>query len=307
MMTAVISTIYFYSLNLFLNKISEKKIFALFLIVVLDFNLMFAAFRQCLAVSFFMLTILAYINKKYFKTIIFFLLILSMHKSAFFACIFFIIAVSLDSYKANRANYYLLTTCFFLFLFFSFSDIIYFFVNKLSLSGTTEASIKHHLLLGQKIQSVFVLYFLGLFAFALYYKKSEDNTREHRFLQWLSFIALLLIVFLYQNYYLLNRIRSYFIPVVVVFLFLLIKESSFIRKRKYILFQELAFVAIYIFLSTVIIRRSIEQNNLKSGIYDTSTVFSRLTRSEKDIRQEQLKKAEVFWKNEFKQNIKNKE
>jgi hypothetical protein len=66
-------------------------------------------------------------------------------------------------------------------------------------------------MLGQKLQSVFVLYFIGLFAFALYFRKNVDNTRERRFLQWLSFISLLLIVFLYQNFYLLNRIRSYII------------------------------------------------------------------------------------------------
>jgi hypothetical protein len=144
MMTAIISTIYFYSLHFFLQKISEKRIFALFLIVVLDYNLIFAAFRQCLAVSFFMLTILAYIDKKYFKAIIFFILLLLMHKSAFFASIFFIIAISLNSYNANRANYYLLTALLFLFVFFSFSDIILFFVLKLNLPGSIVASVKHH-------------------------------------------------------------------------------------------------------------------------------------------------------------------
>ena len=295
MMTAIVSTIYFYAIYLLFKKIPSKKTFALLILVVLDFNLIFATFRQCLAVSFFIFMLLAYIDKKYWKSILFLILALSMHKSTLFACAFLVIALTLKSYKSTKHNYYFLIVLLFLFSLFSFSDTIRFILEKTNASEWIIFSVEHHLLLAQRLQSIFVLYFITIFTVAFYYRNEEDTGREKRIIQWVSFVALLMVVVLYQYWYLLTRFRSFFIPIVLVFVFRLLHE----HKAKYIWFRQGAVICIYLLFSALITRRAIEQNNLESGIYDTSTIFSRITKSEEQIKKEQLRKANIFWSKEF--------
>jgi hypothetical protein len=64
-MTALVSIIYFYAIYKLFNLIPSYKIVALLILVLLDYNLIFATHRQCLAVSFFILLFLSYLEKKY--------------------------------------------------------------------------------------------------------------------------------------------------------------------------------------------------------------------------------------------------
>ena len=90
--TALISCFYFYALYKLFENVKNYKIVALFIIVLLDYNLIFAAYRQCMSVSFFMLAYVAYINKKKFRMFIYLILVALLHKSGFlFSALFIII------------------------------------------------------------------------------------------------------------------------------------------------------------------------------------------------------------------------
>ena len=95
-------------------------------------------------------------------------------------------------------------------------------------------------------------------------------------------------------------------PLLIVYFFNIIKNENVglnfrIFKKIETVFRQLLIVVVYIFSIYSIRSRYIEQNRLKSGIYNTSTVFSLLNKSKEEIKKEQLKKASIYWVKEFEQ------
>ena len=86
-MTAVISTLYFIAIYQLFKQLKEAKIFALMILVIMDIGVMYAALRQCLAISMFIFMILALQKNKTTNSIIYALLAILFHKSAIFAII----------------------------------------------------------------------------------------------------------------------------------------------------------------------------------------------------------------------------
>ncbi len=310
MMTALITTIYFYVIHKLFERIPSKKIFALLILVLFDYNLIFAAFRQCLAVSFFILMILAYIDKKYMRTIIFFILASLMHKSALYLSMLFLTAMIISNartrIKIENKNYLILAGILIILCLFSFQSIILTLASKLSLSGSAYASLAHHLLLSKKIQVIVVIYLFSIVAIMLY-SNFDNKNREQRIIRMLVFLSFVIIVVLYQQHFLLNRLRSYFLPFLIVFVFTILEQDVHkISKKSFKLFQQIFVIVTFLYCARLIFTLNHAQKELKSGIYESSTVFSLLTKSEEQIKKEQLKKANYFWGHEYEDIVENK-
>ncbi|MBN2787143.1 MAG: EpsG family protein [Paludibacteraceae bacterium] len=301
MMTVVISSFYFYVIYKLFTYISDKKTFALLILVILEYNLIFATYRQCLSVSFFLLMIISCLNEKYIKAIFFLFLTSIMHKSGFYISLIAFFLMTLKRIEINGVFYWILSFLLLIIAFLPINDIILFISNILPFSQSSLSSLEHHLMFGRKLQVILLLYFI-LISSVAYFSEKYSKIKQ---MQWVVFFGFIVIVFLYQYFYLLVRIRSYFIPLIIVYAFTIFKrekkslDTSFSIEKKTLLFRQVFVIVLYLFNLHSIRFRYIEQNSLKSGIYNSSTIFSRLNKTEKKIKQEQLHKAEMYWKNEF--------
>ncbi len=298
-MTAIVSTLYFYTINKLFGKLPSKKIFALFILVLLDYHLIFATYRQCIAVSCFILMVLAYVDRKYVRTVIYFLIVSSVHKSGFYvAAVTLSSLVFFGNYKASKTNYWLLAVVLLLLCVISTKDLLMPLVQYLPLSSSSRDSILHHFSLERKIQVVFLTYFITISLIGIYQNRNSSQKTDIK-LQWVVFVGLFIIVFFYQYYYLLNRLRSYFLPFIIVYVIRLIyseKQLRFVKIKNIHLVNQISVCLLYIILTRFIIVSHNEQKAIVSKIYESSTIFDLRNKSEKEIKREQLRKARLYWK-----------
>ena len=301
--TAIISTLYFAVIFLLWRYIPRKRSFALMILVVLDYNLIFAAFRQCLSVSFFILMVLALHNKRYLWAMLCAFLTVWMHKSGAF-----VVGISLAFWLIRGQRfpqwvYPLLLMLLLLLLVLPMSKIWLVAAQLLHLPGGYSASLMHHLGLGKQIQTVFLLYLMLLLCMSHFQQYAHT-----RFTTIASFVltGTLLIVLLYQSYYLLGRLRSYFLPVIIVYLFRLIQQSESIHPvipygR---LFKQTAVLSVFLYSAhlTYSFHRSAQQ--MKYPIYNACTVFDLNGHNKRELQQRQLKLAKNWWKTDFHKGLK---
>lgn len=304
LMTAIVSTFYFYAIYKLFERIPNKRTFALFILVLLDSNLIFAEFRQCMAVSFYIFMILAILDKKHIPAILYFIFVASLHKSGLYIGTLTLFTIILfGNTRGSAANYWLLGGVLLLFCFISTKEIILSVLSRFSISHSVSNSIIHHLQLERKIQVIFILYFIAIFIISL----NMDKIRSYpmKKLQWVVFAGFVVVVLLFQYYYLLNRIRSYFLPFFLLFIFRLTSAEQFqkIKVKNFRLLNQLSVVMVYLILSRNIVVGNIEQSKLESKIYVASTIFERSNKSEAEIKKRQLDKAKLYWERDFKKHF----
>lgn len=298
LMTLIITIFYFYVIHKLFEKIPSKKIFALFFLVILDYNLIFAAYRQCLSVSCFILMIYAFTEYKYLKCLIFFILTSLLHKSGFYISVISISFLFFTNIKLDKRIYYILFILLLFMLILPFMEYFTEFIKKFNLSESAYQSIKHHLLLGKKFQTIIGIYLLLIIIVAYHHKINFENKK----IEWFIFASILMLIVLYQQYYILNRIRSYFIPILIVYVFNLSYDK--IRMPNTLILRQIFVILIYIYSLNSIRAKYIDFNItlVKSGIYNSSTIFDRIKKSEAEIKKEQMRKAKIYWEEEFMEN-----
>lgn len=283
----LITTLYFYTIAKLLKRIEKYKTFALFLIVLFDCNMLFFQFRETVAVSFFILSFLAYSDKKYFKYIILTILAIFTHKSAVFACLLTFFAFNINQLRATKRNYIVILICLLLFAFISIKDVILGIISYLPLDETTVKSIEFHIQVERRQQTIFFVYFFAIYCLYYYGLSQKKDSFSVPVL-----IFFLIVVLFYQNWYLLSRFRSYFMPIVIVYV---IKElDNQINKNK--LYKQLLVVTLYAFC--FFFCRGIIKSYQKSEskILKSTTIFSLTEKTEEEIKEASMQKASVFWK-----------
>lgn len=297
-MTVVITLIYFGTIYKVFQQISSYRIFALFILMILDYNLSLYEFRQCLAVSFYLWMVMFLFKKKYVASIILLIIVSFAHKSGLLIAAGTYLIYGLKSIKIDKQAYILLFILFVLFLIIPLKDLVLPIVESLPLNASVISSIKHHLLVSKSFQWIFILYAITIFCTAYYGSFSKENAKWH----WIIFVCLLIIVLLFQYWLILNRIRSYFLPLVIVYIFNTIKNS----KNKSILPKQLLVLSIILF--SINLTRGYHKGlkDSVSKVNDTSTVFKLLTKSKEQIKKEQMEKAIKFWKYDYLKNELNK-
>lgn len=304
-MTAIISTIYFTAIYTLFKHLKTNKIFALMILVVIDNNLIFAAFRQCLSVSFFIFMILALQKRKYIETIICASLTILFHKSGIFVVLPTLLYLLIPNYIIKQYIFQILLLLLCVLLFFPLIKLITPIVGLLPLPDQSLESIQHHLLLGRTAQVVFLVYLTTILCLTYF---SKNQTNKINTIKYTVIIGLILIVCLYQYYYVLNRMRSYFLPFIIIYTinsaYEYFKDNNKLLPYSTLLKQlSILFIFIYVSYFTYTIEKTYSQTI--SQFYDRTTIFELRHHSKAEIRARQLKKAETYWLKDFFRNAEN--
>jgi hypothetical protein len=202
--------------------------------------------------------------------------------------------------QLDRRTFYLLIGVLVVMMILPLKDIFEPILQNFSFSRDSDNSIEHHLLLGKKFQTILIVYILIVFIAAYHYKNLSNKK-----LQWFIFFSVFILIVFYQHYYILNRLRSYFLPVLIVYLFQFLYSKN--RFANTVILRQIFIVAILLYSINTIRAKYIDHNIIlsKSHIYDTSTIFDRKNYSEGEIKKRQMRKAKIYWEEEFTKNDKN--
>ena len=304
-MTAIISIFYFVVIGVLFRQIKRKRSFALAILVVLDYNCIFATYRQCLAVSCFVLMVLCLQNRKFLWVVVMAVLTSVFHKSGAFVVAVVLLYEMLHSHWVKPVIYQLLLAVLILVFVLPIANISSALISLLPLPVTYITSINHHLMLGKQVQVVFVMYAAVLFVIAHYnqYRHSRVGTVAAA-----AFIGLIFVAVLYQYYYMLWRIRSYFLPLMIVYGFNLVQQTEdeqvHVPYGKAI--KQLACIVIFLYLGHFIHLCQRSSYESKHDIYAVCTVFDLIDHRPADVQKSQLKKARLWWEEDFMKNQDNK-
>ncbi len=299
-LTAIISTLYFASLFLVLRKLEYKRCFAMMCILILDSTLVTVTLRQCLAVSMFLFMMVAWQDKKYFWSLVCMVLTAVFHKSGIIAVSFPVMFLLLHNFNLREGWYQLLIVLLIAMFALPIAHLISPLANALQGSGALIHSARHHLQLGRQIQTVFFIYMIVLIL-------AEHYTRygfPHKWSSWavVAVVGMAVVVALYQYYYLLNRIRSYFLPIVVVYLMNLIQESD--KKGSYPisynhLFRQVTALVVFSYMSFYTYRFERNTSCYSVPLYKASTLLDLRDAEMWQVRNRQMEIADGYWKNDF--------
>ena len=296
--TAIISIFYFSVIAILFSQIERKRSFALAILVVLDYNCIFAAHRQCMAVGFFILMILCLQNKKYIWMLLCAVLTVAFHKSGgFVVCV--VLFYYMVRYKWVPAYIYQVLLFLLVLVFLlPIANISSSFVNHLPLPSSYISSIQHHLGVGRQVQIVFLLYAATITIIMHFsqYKQSRMSS-----VATAAIVGVIIVVVFYQYYYILWRIRSYFIPVIIVYAFNLVQQAE--DKQVYIpygmLVKQACSVLLFCYLGYYTYSFHKSTQDMKHPIYASCTVFDLIGKRSGDVQKSQLLKARLWWEDDF--------
>ncbi len=289
-MTAVISLLYFTAIGLLWRKIKTYKTLGLWVLLCLDYLFYLTQFRQCVATSFLILAILAFEKKWYLPSILLAFLAISMHKSAIIIVGCIMLFYLFRKIPITAREYLLLAIALVLLMFIPLQPIMLQVLSKLPLGSSITGSIEHHLLLGKTFQKIFILY-IGTILCLAYYTR---NTAHNKTLHWLMWCCVAVIVCLYPYYFLLNRLRSYFLPFLIVYIINMLTQEHITDKLP----RQIYTVVVIGYLLLVTIQIPAGNKKLKASIDNVSLVFERRKHTEQELMNRQLKQAEIYWKHD---------
>lgn len=290
-MTCVVALLYFIPLYFVWRKIPDYRILALFALAVFDYNLMLYELRQCLAVAFMLWAFLFWEKKKYFVVFVCCLLSCMMHKSAVIIFLIAGVVYALRGLRIEVKAYLLLCLALFLVLVIPLGSVLDSFIVYLPFPHASINSLLHHLTRTQALQLVFPIYVGAILCLAYYLPTDKDKRTMH----WMAWVSFLVIVLLFQYWFLLNRIRSYFLPFIIPYFCYVVYHS---RQRNRLPIQ--LFVLLFLaFGISLIYRNNRDAEKLYSKSNNISTVFERFKYSETDLQQRQMDEAEKFWRYDY--------
>ena len=302
-MTWVIKTLYSAAIVLLLRQLPRRQIFALSCVVMTDINLIMHETRQCLAVSFFIFMILLLQHRRYLWAVLCAVVTVSMHKSGFMPVGLTLCGILMYRTRQYSAAYTLLTIVFLILVALPIQRISTSLLAGLPLSEDYISSLAHHLSVGLQFQTVAVIYLAILLVFSLYL--SYDSTRRYTWMAFMALAGMAVIVLLYPYYFLLVRIRSYFVPFIVYYLVLVLSDDQRTRAVPYgqMIKQALMLLVLFFYIH-VAVSQERGARLLHSPVYRASTVFELKNASSRQIRNRQMKVACEYWQKDYMQRAK---
>lgn len=303
--TAIISVFYFTVIAILFSRFERKRSFALAILVVLDYNCIFATYRQCLAVGCFVLMVLCLQNKKYLWAIILAVLTASFHKSGIFVVSVVLFYYMVRGKWVQPYVYQLILLVLIMVFVLPIANISSSFVAHLPLPSSYINSLQHHLGVGRQVQIVFLAYAATIVTITHF---SQYKHTKMEAVAAAALVGLVLVALMYQYYYLLWRIRSYFIPIVIAYGFQLVQQAEDEHKRvPYGAFVKQAasvFLFLYLGYYTYSFHRSAAE--MKNPIYNACTVFDLIDHRASDIKRTQMEQARHWWEDDFQSKQNNK-
>lgn len=303
--TVIISVFYFTVIAILFTKIERKRSFALAILVVLDYNCIFAAHRQCMAVGFFILMILCLEKKRYLWMLLCAALTIAFHKSGAFV-VGVVLFYNMVRYKWVPAYIYQLLLFLLVLVFLlPIVNISSSFIMHLPLPEEYLGSISHHLLLGRQVQVIFLVYATTLVVITYF---SQHYRSRASAIAATAVVGLVFVVLMYQYYYLLVRLRSYFLPIVIVYVFNIVQktEDEHVHVSYGALMKQLSCVLLFVYMSHAVYAFNRDAKLLKHKIYTSCTVFDLLDHRSCDIQKKQMEQARRWWEEDFMTSASNK-
>ena len=303
-MTAIVQFFYFYAIHKVLSIIEHKRTFALMIVVILDSMINYTAYRQCLSVSAYYLMFISFYNKDYYKGIAYMLISVLFHKSALFIVALTLIALFFKKQQIKQTTYQVLGVVLLIALFLPLTNITSQIISYLPFSNSTLTSIKLHLSVGKQYQIIFLVYFFSLVVIQYF---SKFTTNKWSKVCGIIVLGILIICCLYQYYYLLNRLRPYFTPILVAYIFTAVQHHP-TQGEKHFPYRKLIYdvAALIIILYTIRFTYTLVQhNNETERIHNYSNIFELVTTDKNEIRLRQMNLAKLFWDKYFDQGINN--
>ena len=291
MMTLVVTTFYFFTLYFVLNHIKQYKTFALLILFILDSNLVIYEFRQCISVSLYLWMVMFLFDKKYIASLMMFVLASLMHKSGLFIGLGTFLIYGLRHIKISKQAYIMLFLLLLTFLIIPLKDFLLNILEVLPLKDSVNNSIEHHLEVAKPFQWIFIIYAITILCAGYYRNTSKEDAKWH----WIIFACLLIVVILFQYWFILNRLRSYFLPLAIVYIINTIQKSP----HKSVLPKQLLVLSILLFSANFCRGYYNGLQQSVSKVNATCTVFDLRKKSKEQIKKEQMTKAEKFWKEEY--------
>jgi hypothetical protein len=209
------------------------------------------------------------------------------HKSGSFISVLFLMAMFQRNFMVTPYLYKIAIIVMFVCMFVPIEAWLVSLLENLPKNAVVN-SILHHFDVTENFQFVYFLYIV--LAVVLYLiSKNKQLSFETR----LVFFMFVLLALLCKNWFLLNRVRSYFIPLFLYYIFTNLDclESKLSKQISY------AVTTMYIMIVSVMLYRSIER--AESRINYPQTIFSLLNNSEDEILKQTVKKNIIFWKEEY--------
>lgn len=290
-MTAGVSVIFFGAIYLLIGELKAKKVLALTLMVVLMPDLITAQFRQCMAVSMFVFAILAARKKHTAQAVVFCILAFTMHKASLLVILPALMYWGMQRIEVKNSIWALLMIGLAILLVVSDNAI----VDKLmqmSANGLVSKSISYHLSFAKQIQLNFAFYMLAIVVMVQY---AERNTGRNLMLA-MTAAGLTMAVMFYQHFLLLNRLRAYFVPFAVVYIFNFVREKSESKAPYINLVRQTAVAFLLIFMSYKTI--TFDRNWKNDGnVMEVCTLLNLSNSSSEEIKERQMARASSFWEN----------
>lgn len=301
-MTAIIKTLYFIALYALLRQLPKHQMFALASIVAFDTNLIMHETRQCLAVSFFIFMVLLLQHKRYIWAVLCAVLTVAMHKSGFIPIGLIIFGIFFYNLRQQAWIYTLFIVVLIMMVLLPVQRISTSVLALLPLPESYTESLTHHLILGRQFQIIALVYLFILLILNVYISYFRTT---HSWITYLVLAGMGVIVVMYPYYFLLARIRSYFIPFVIYYLFwLLVNREHAVPYGA--LMKQLFMIVILVYSAHTAISLERGARTLHSPVARGCTVFELRHASQKQIRDRQMKIAYRYWKIDYMQAQNNK-
>jgi hypothetical protein len=305
-LTVTIKTLYFVAIWCLLRRLPKRQMFALACIILIDRDLITHENRECLAVTFFIFMVLLMQERKYILAILGGVITISMHKTGFVPVGLLLFGIFFYNHRQDGSAYAILIGILMLLVVIPVQRISAPMLQFLPLPEVYIKALSHHLLLGRQFQLVVLIYLGALLLLNIYITSSAKKMRY----TWLTYIVLTgmaVVVVLYPYYFLLARIRSYFVPLVTYYLVLSLSDEERSKAIPYSSLIKQVFMLLilgYYIHFAINLERFTRQ--LHAPIAKGSTVFQLRDASPEQIRRRQMKIAETYWAKDYMKETNNR-
>ncbi|MCQ2342434.1 MAG: EpsG family protein [Paludibacteraceae bacterium] len=287
-MTAIVSVIFFAAVAMTIHYIPHHQTSALTAWMVLDYNLVLYEHRQCLAVSMIVIAYWMMKHKKNILAIILALIACGMHKSAIFILLIAAAIYCCRGLKIDQKAYILLGGTMLCLTVVPINGLWDGIVGLLPIPATIRLSISHHLQTGKVVQLILPFYLTVMACLAYYVtaKKKEDKTWH-----WMIFCCIAIMVVLYQSWFLLNRLRSYVLPFLLIYIMNTLYDEEIKDKmpRQILTLVFFAYSALFTYGNAKAGQKLVSRCNA------ISTVIERKDHSNQYLEKRQMDEAIKFW------------
>lgn len=293
-MTAVVSLLFFVALFCLIKRLRYGCTMALALVVIMNPDLIYAQLRQCLAVSLFIFVVLAADQRKYILSLLLALVAMTMHKSAIYMIVPTMLYFMIQPREIDMRPVGMLLLLLCLMAIIPTRDFVEQIIDNIQSQSASAKSLRMHISYANLHQSNLIIYGAALVSLMTFYRQKKGRDA----LLVAAMMGLIVIVVFYQYFMMLNRLRSYFLPFVIVAIIAAGIEAKEENVSWNTLIRQAGKVVVLFFLAYKVV--AFDVNSAKDGdVLKMSTIFELANNTKEELRERQQERADRFWNEAF--------